>query len=86
MPKKRQAVVGEAVTYQIPAPAGEVQLEPGSTSQPSMESVMRPAVECIISLLRSRLRNATLRSRPEQRAFVNRLVRTRMVGGMGARG
>ena len=27
MPKKHQAVVGEAVTYQIPAPAGGVQLE-----------------------------------------------------------
>lgn len=27
MPRKNQAVVGEAVTYKIPAPAGEVQLE-----------------------------------------------------------
>jgi hypothetical protein len=27
MPRKNQAVVGEAVTYQIPAPAGGVQLE-----------------------------------------------------------
>lgn len=27
MPKKDQAVTGEAVTYQIPAPAGGVQLE-----------------------------------------------------------
>jgi hypothetical protein len=28
MPRKNQAIVGEAVTYRIPAPAGEVQLEP----------------------------------------------------------
>jgi hypothetical protein len=44
---------------------------------------MDPSTGCTIIPLRSRPRNATLRSRPEQGAFVNRLVRIRMLGGVG---
>jgi hypothetical protein len=47
---------------------------------------MDPSAECMIVPLCSRARNTTLRSILAQRAFVNRLVRTRMLGGVGAGG
>jgi hypothetical protein len=47
---------------------------------------MSPLTGCMIVPLCSWARNTVLRSIPAQRGFVNHLVRTRMLGGVGAGG